>query len=57
MTTRNSEKPYSSVEQDKADDACRKLPNAFGETPRDKQEAYVDAMVRRDRELERMNDC
>lgn len=56
MNRKNSEEPYRGDVYGQADERVRRLPPAFPETPLDKQEDYVERMIRRDREAERRQD-
>ena len=53
MSQKNSEKPYGAPEHDRADEILRQMPSVFSPPSLDKEEAYIERMIRRDREIER----
>lgn len=52
MRRKNSEKPFSSPEQERADEILQRMPSAFPPPTLAQQEDYVKRMIRRDRKAE-----
>lgn len=51
-----SEEPWQTPEQEAANEACRKEGYAFPKPSKAQQEAYIERMIKRDREYERVNE-
>lgn len=51
MSQKNSEKPNQMPEQERAE-MLQRMPPAFPAPPLDKEEDYIERMIRRDRETE-----